>query len=108
MCAFVWPFKKTTNLWIDLGFDWQPKGTTGDGRCGGKCGQGREDPITKRFRHFMALAVDPQRGPRGTNAGHVVNDPMTQRDLADPMTQLDFNDPTRPNDPVDPVDPSQV
>ena len=40
--------------------------------------------------------------------GHVVNDPMTQRDLADPMTQLDFNDPTRPNDPVDPVDPSQV
>ena len=42
------------------------------------------------------------------NTGHVVNDPMTQRDLADPMTQLDFNDPTRPNDPVDPVDPSQV
>ena len=40
--------------------------------------------------------------------GHVVNDPMTQRDLADPMTQLDSNDPTRPNDLVDPVDPSQV
>jgi hypothetical protein len=47
--------------------------------------------------------------------GHVVNDPMTQRDLADPsdpMTQRDpvkfndpsdpvkFNDPTRPSDPV--------
>ena len=41
----------------------------------------------------------------GLSKGHVVNDPMTQRDLADPMTQLDFNDPTRPNDPVDPVDP---
>jgi hypothetical protein len=68
MCAFVWPFKKTTNLWVDLGFDWQPEGTTGDGRCGERCGQGRQDPITKRFRHFMALAVDPQRGPRGTNA----------------------------------------
>ena len=34
MCAFVWPFKKTTNLWVNLGFDWQRKGTTGDGRCG--------------------------------------------------------------------------
>ena len=53
---------------MELGFDWQPKGTTGDGRCGERCGQGREDPITKRFKHFMALAVDPQRGPRGTNA----------------------------------------
>ena len=70
MCAFAWPFKKTTNLWVDLGFDWQPnlKGVTGDGRCEEKCWQGREDPITRRFRHFMALAVDPQRGPRGTNA----------------------------------------
>ena len=53
---------------FNLGFDWQPKGITGDGRCGAKCGQGREDPITKRFRHFTALAVDPQRGPRGANA----------------------------------------
>ena len=68
MFAFVWPFKKTTNLWANLGFDWQPKGTTGDGRCGEACGQGAVDPVTKRFRHFMALAVDPQRGPRGANA----------------------------------------
>ena len=46
MCTFLymWPFKKTTNLWVNLGFDWQPKGITGDGRCGEKCGQGREDP----------------------------------------------------------------
>ena len=65
---FLWPFKKTTNLWVKLGFDWQPEGVTGEGRCGEKCGQGCEDPITKRFKHFMALAVDPQRGPRGTNA----------------------------------------
>ena len=51
---------------------------------------------------------------------HVVNDPMTQRDLADPsdpMTQRDpvefndpsdpvkFNDPTRPSDPARPSDP---
>ena len=24
--------------------------------------------LTRRFRHYMALAVDPQRGPRGANA----------------------------------------
>ena len=41
------------------------------------------------------------RPREGLIPGHVVNGPMTQRDLADPMTQLDFNDPTRPNDPVD-------
>ena len=26
------------------------------------------DPLTRRFRHYMALAVDPQRGPRGAGA----------------------------------------
>ena len=30
---------------------------------------------------------------RSTSYSHVVNDPMTQRDLADLMTQLDVNDP---------------
>ena len=56
----------------------------------------------------------------GSIRAHVVNDPMTQRDLADPsdpMTQRDpvefndpsdpvnFNDPTRPSDPARPSDP---
>ena len=67
LCAFIWPFKKTANLWVG-GFNWEPKGTTGTGRCEGRCGQGALDPLTKRFRHFMALAVDPQRGPRGEGA----------------------------------------
>ena len=43
------------------------KGTTGGGRCGEACEQGATDPATKRCRHFMALAVDPQRGPRDSN-----------------------------------------
>ena len=67
LCAFAWPFKKTTNLWIK-GFEWEPKGVTGDGRCRDKCGMGAVDVLTRRFRHYMALAVDPQRGPRGANA----------------------------------------
>ena len=64
LCAFIWPFRKTTNLWTQ-GVPWTPKGTTGDGRCNEACGQGSINPLTKRFKHFMALAVDPQRGPRG-------------------------------------------
>ena len=64
LCAFIWPFKKTTNLWTQ-GIPWTHKGITGDGRCNEACGQGSFNPLTKRFQHFMALAVDPQRGPRG-------------------------------------------
>ena len=33
LCAFIWPFRKTTNLWVH-GFKWDPQGTTaGSGRC---------------------------------------------------------------------------
>ena len=64
LCSYAWPFKKTTNLWVN-GFDFKPKGSTGDGRCNAKCDQGAFDKVTGRFKHFMALAVDPQRGPRG-------------------------------------------
>ena len=67
LCSFVWPFRKTTNLWVN-GFDWEPTGTTGTGRCEAECGQGEKDQRTKKFRHFMALAVDPQRGARGAGA----------------------------------------
>ena len=67
LCAFAWPFKKTTNLWTQ-GLQWQPTGNTSDGRCNEACGQGSVNPLTRRFKHFMALAVDPQRGPRGEQA----------------------------------------
>ena len=64
LCAFLWPFLKGTNLWVK-GFDWAPTGVTGDGRCRRKCGQGEEDLRSGKFRHYMARAVDPQRGARG-------------------------------------------
>ena len=70
LCAFVWPFRKTTNLWTS-GFDWDPEGVTGNGRCREKCEQGSIDPLTNRFKHFMALAVDPQRGPRGAQSARM-------------------------------------
>ena len=46
--AFVWPFRKTTNLWVH-GFKWDPQGTTGSGRCEVKCGQGAVDPLHPVF-----------------------------------------------------------
>jgi len=67
LCAYIWPFRKETNLWVQ-GIRWKPKGTTGSGRCEGKCGQGDTDPLTRRFKHFMTLATDPQKGPRGVGA----------------------------------------
>ena len=64
LCAYAWPFKKSTNLWVE-GFEFNPQGNTGSGRCEQKCGQGAVDNDTNRFKHYMALAVDPNRGPRG-------------------------------------------
>ena len=70
LCAYAWPFRKSTNLWTH-GFTWNQQGNTGSGRCNDSCDQGALDPLTKRFRHFMALAVDPERGPRGPGAARM-------------------------------------
>ena len=70
LCAYAWPFRKSTNLWTN-GFTWNQQGNTGSGRCNDSCDQGALDPLTKRFRHFMALAVDPERGPRGPGAARM-------------------------------------
>jgi hypothetical protein len=37
-CAFGAPFRKRENVWV-TGLDWDPKGSTGDGRCHDRCGQ---------------------------------------------------------------------
>ena len=60
LCAYGWPFKKSTDLWTK-DMEWMPRGNTADGRCGKLCGQGMVNPV--------ALAMQPQRGPRG--AGHM-------------------------------------
>ena len=67
LCAYGWPFKKSTNLWVQ-DIDWIPEGNTGSGRCEKKCGQGEINKVTGIFKHYMALAMEPHRGPRGTGA----------------------------------------
>ena len=37
-CAYGMKYRKSTHIWTTL-LDWVPKGNTGNGVCGGKCGQ---------------------------------------------------------------------
>ena len=55
-------------MWTQ-GFEWEPKGETGDGLCGGKCGQGIVSKVTGKFVHHQAHSVHPEKGARG--AGHM-------------------------------------
>ena len=66
LCAYGWPYKKATDLWLK-GFELTPVGRTGTGRCRQLCGQGEVNPATGKYAHFQALGVEPQRGPRGTS-----------------------------------------
>ena len=61
-CAFGRDYKKSTHLWHNFQ-QIQFEGVTGDGRCHGRCGKG--EWVGGYFRHFKALAVEPERGPRG-------------------------------------------
>lgn len=67
LCAWGHPFMKPTDLWTTLR-NWKPKGSTGNGLCGGKCSQGmwfQATNGTKSYRHHRRLAGPPERGPTG-------------------------------------------
>ena len=55
-------YKKSTHLWHNV-TGLRLDGTTGDGRCRGRCGKG--EMVAGYFRHFKALAMEPGRGPQG-------------------------------------------
>ena len=75
-CTYEREYKKTTQLWHDLE-GYKPTGSTGDGRCHGRCGKGYiRDGY---YRHFKALAVEPFRGPRGK--GHTKEKNALPEDL---------------------------
>ena len=68
LCAYRWPYRKAKTVWTQW-FEWQPKGETGDGLGGGKCGQGTVRKVTGEFVHHQAHSVHPEKGARG--AGHM-------------------------------------
>jgi hypothetical protein len=74
-CAYCKKYRKATNFWTTIK-NWEPKGTTGNGRCGWKCGQWHEvgkhqseqtSEVTTRIgrRHKEAIGAEPSRLPRG-------------------------------------------
>ena len=63
-CAFRHSFQKSTDLWHSFGEDWQPKGTTGDGKCHQACGAGRRKK-NGRFSHWTKHASRAGEGVKG-------------------------------------------
>jgi hypothetical protein len=74
-CAYGKEYRKATHIWTTLRA-WVPRGSTGDGRCGWKCGQWCEvgkhsseetDEASVRIarRHKQAIGAEPSRLPRG-------------------------------------------
>lgn len=65
-CAFAHEFQKPTDLWHSFGQSWQPKGTTGDGKCHQKCGAGRYKASGK-YAHYKRHAGAAGTGVTGKN-----------------------------------------
>ena len=58
-------YHKPTHIWTTM-VDWNPTGTTGDGRCGGKCQAGHLDTETGWWAHPFKLAQASQEAWGGT------------------------------------------
>jgi len=68
MCAFKGRYKAPKVLITSL-MGYQPRGSTGNGRCNnGQCGQGEVNDATGCFVHHGKLARSPIDGPRGHGA----------------------------------------
>ena len=65
-CAYGYRYMKPTHLWTSLN-NWKPCGITGDGKCGGRCGNGERHQREKRctFKHWEQLAGSNDRLPKG-------------------------------------------
>ena len=54
-CAYGHAAKKPTNIWVSE-FGWEPKGTTGDGKCHQLCDAGAINKSTGGYQHKAVLA----------------------------------------------------
>jgi len=74
-CAYGYLYKKATDIWTTV-LDWVPFGITGTGRCERKCGSGSwhwTHSGKERYRHFVALAQQPEEGIIGQGASRALN-----------------------------------
>ena len=63
LCAYGHYYRKPTHIWTSV-MGWTPRGETGDGRCGSKCGAGYWGE-KGRWVHRHALGVASQRAKAG-------------------------------------------
>ena len=98
-CAYGKKYRKATNIWTTLK-NWEPKGVTGNGRCGWKCGQWcevgthcseRTDEVTTRIgrQHKQAIGAEPSRLPRGPQQRQKIWSipEMLQQEILDAMPE---------------------
>ena len=88
-CAYAAPYRKTTDIWTDL-HDWEPCGSTGDGRCHHRCGQGgwgAEIDGRRSFYHHKALAGQPIDGVQGVGSKQYLSHIPSQ--LCDELLQVE-------------------
>ena len=65
-CAFDMPYKKSTDLWTSLK-DWNPSGSTGNGRCNdGHCKQGMRKS-NGHWNHRQRIGGPAHLQPKGPN-----------------------------------------
>jgi hypothetical protein len=99
-CAYGLPYRKATNIWTTMK-SWKPKGTTGNGKCGFKCGQLQEQGLhmkestavgrtkLRRGRHLEAIGAEPARLPKGPRQKQKIWSipAMLQKELLDCMPE---------------------
>ena len=63
LCAYGHYYMKPTHIWTSV-TGWEPRGQTGDGKCGSRCSQGSLGEKGK-WQHKYALGVASQRAKGG-------------------------------------------
>ena len=67
-CCWLHLYCKPSDVWTSI-LDWEPQGTTGDGKCGHRCQMGRE--VRGGFSHFWAIGQESFRLYRGMDKDEV-------------------------------------
>ena len=86
-CAYLAKILKPTDIWTN--FDWTPTGTTGDGRCGRRCEQGRFHTLAsgrRSYRHPLHIAGTAEKMPKGAYASARVPESLHNELLWDAIT----------------------
>ena len=88
-CAYGFRYMKPTHIWTTLRH-WQPRGTTGNGQCGSKCGNGEQHEREHRttFVHKEHIAGSAARLPRGGKSKLWQLPPQLTREIMEALAEV--------------------